>query len=360
MKKIIFFSKNMEIGGMEKALVILLNSIASNYDITLILEEKKGPLLNEINKNIKICEYKLSNNKIVIIRKAINYIKRTIWKKKNHNKFDFSCNYATYSVIGSRLAVIASKNNSLYVHSDYYGLFNGDVQRIKDFFTLLRISDFKHVIFVSNESKNKIENIYCNLKNRFLVINNLIDYEKINSLSENVLIEKNIFNGNFINFLFVGRLDNSSKNFPLLIESFYRAIAKNNKIMLYIIGNGHDLILLKRLIIDCKLEKNVILLGEKKNPYPYIKRCDCLVMTSKYEGFPVIYNEALVLNKPFITTINSSDENIKISNYFILSNSNSKDLSEKILNFNKAGQVNYKIDFKSINEIRKEKIIKLI
>ena len=54
MKKIIFFSKNLNIGGMEKALVSLLNSLCDNYQVTLVLEEKKGSLLKKLKKNILV------------------------------------------------------------------------------------------------------------------------------------------------------------------------------------------------------------------------------------------------------------------------------------------------------------------
>ena len=93
MKKIAFFSKNLEIGGMEKALVNLLNSLVDKYDIYLFLEEKKGPLLQIIDAKIHIVEYKISTSKNVIKRKIINFSKRLGFYLKYHNKFYFSCSY---------------------------------------------------------------------------------------------------------------------------------------------------------------------------------------------------------------------------------------------------------------------------
>ena len=66
MKKIIFFSKNLNIGGMEKALTILLNELSKVYNVTLVLEEKKGILLGKLNSNIEVKEYKINQNKNVI------------------------------------------------------------------------------------------------------------------------------------------------------------------------------------------------------------------------------------------------------------------------------------------------------
>ena len=49
MKKIVLFSKNLNIGGMENALVNLINELVRFYDITLILEEKTGILMDNID-----------------------------------------------------------------------------------------------------------------------------------------------------------------------------------------------------------------------------------------------------------------------------------------------------------------------
>ena len=82
-----------------------------------------------------------------------NYLKRTLWTLKNYHSYDFSCNYAPYSIIGSKLALAASKNNSFYIHSDYYNVFNQNIEEFKRFFLPHKIDKFRNIIFVSNESK---------------------------------------------------------------------------------------------------------------------------------------------------------------------------------------------------------------
>lgn len=359
MKKIIFFSKNLNIGGMEKSLVLLLNSLSNEFDITLILEEKKGHLLNQLNKKIVVDEYKLSNDKLIIFRKIKNFIRRLIWNFNNKNKYDFSCCYATYSVIGSRLAAVSSKNNSLYVHSDYYDVFNGDRSRIIQFFSKLKIEKFKYIIFVSNESKKKLEITYPNIRNKFIVINNLIDYENIKKMSKINYSDLELFYKDKTNFLFVGRLDNTSKNIVLLIESFKLAIDKNKNIQLFIIGDGSDYFNIRNLIKKYDIDKNVFMLGEKVNPYPYILNSDCIVLTSNYEGFPVVYLEAIVLNKRIMSTIIVSDESINLKKYIINLNKNKISISNNILKYKKSS-INYKINYQNFNDNKINKIKELI
>ena len=58
MKKILFSAYSLDVGGIEKALVILLNKLQQKeYDITLVLEKKGGIFLNELNPKIKIITY---------------------------------------------------------------------------------------------------------------------------------------------------------------------------------------------------------------------------------------------------------------------------------------------------------------
>ena len=69
-----------------------------------------------------------------------------------------------------------------------------------------------------------------------------------------------------------------------------------------IIGYGGDEGLIQNKIEEFGVQKNVILLGKKENPYPYIKACDIYVQPSRYEGKAVAVREAQILNKPVVIT----------------------------------------------------------
>ncbi|MFR7935379.1 MAG: glycosyltransferase [Clostridium perfringens] len=69
-----------------------------------------------------------------------------------------------------------------------------------------------------------------------------------------------------------------------------------------ILGEGKLENKLKLEIKKKNLKENIILLGLKINPYPYIKACDIYVQTSDLEGFGLAIAEARMLNKPVVTT----------------------------------------------------------
>ena len=52
--------------------------------------------------------------------------------------------------------------------------------------------------------------------------------------------------------------------------------------------------------------------GAIEEPYSYMNRADYIILTSDYEGFPVVYLEALALKKEIITTIAVSDDKINM------------------------------------------------
>ena len=182
-KRLLFTANSLDIGGIEKALINLLNNIDySKYEVTLVLEKKEGLFLKDLNKNVLVKELKVSSSKIVPLRKLINGFRKFIFKLKNNNKYDFSCCYATYSYSANKLALIGSSNSSLYVHSNYEGSYTKE--EFKEFFDTRNIDKFKHIIFVSNEAKDYFEKVYPNYKNKLIVLNNFIDTENIKKLSE--------------------------------------------------------------------------------------------------------------------------------------------------------------------------------
>jgi len=100
MKKLLITAYNLDIGGIETALLNLLKKLDLNiYDITLVLEKKEGIFLDQVPSGIKVIDYNLSYSKNVIYRKLRNRLKLIIWKLIHKNKYDYSFCFATHSSI---------------------------------------------------------------------------------------------------------------------------------------------------------------------------------------------------------------------------------------------------------------------
>ena len=126
--------------------------------------------------------------------------------------------------------------------------------------------------------------------------------------------------------LFVGRLA-EEKNVKFLIDNQKELIKHNKKCKLMIIGDGPD----RKMYEEYANDNNRIkFFGKKENPYPYMNKADYIILTSDYEGFPVIYLEALVLGKQIITTIKTSDESINIEKYAYIISKDEKTMVKEV------------------------------
>lgn len=352
MKKLIFFTKHMEIGGLEKSLLNLLNRLDFNEcEVELVLEERHGPLLEQLDQRIKISEYRLSECKFVPLRKIINFTKRQLWALRNRNKYDFSCSYCTYSIIGSRLAQYASENSCLYVHNDYTTIYP-DPNEFKQFFAELHTDQFRKVLFVSNESKRSFAELLPELESKCDVINNIVEWETVKLLAnEPCTVKKD--EGETL-FVFVGRLAEPHKRMSRLLEAFKIARESRKDIRLLIVGDGPDRNLCEKLIGEYGIGDYVEMVGSQTNPYQYLNKADCLVLSSDYEGFPVVYFEAMILGKDIITTIPVSDEQVDVGAYATIAEKNVESFAHALIRYNV--RENEPLDMDELNSKRIEKL----
>lgn len=104
-----------------------------------------------------------------------------------------------------------------------------------------------------------------------------------------------------------------------------------------------------------KLEEYIIFLGAQKNPYPYFNISDCLLLSSEYEGYPVVFIEAQILGLPIITTdISDSREDIE-NKYGIVTNKNTEEIYNAMKEFIEKG---YKIQKEFSPEKYNQEILK--
>mgnify|MGYP004663053573 CR=1 FL=1 len=308
MKKILFSAYSLDVGGIETALITLLKNIHSKYEITICLEKKEGIFLQDIPKDIKIITYKPNNNKIKLIRKGINFLKQQIFKIKYKNKFDFAACYATYSYSASFVSRTASSNNALWVHNDYMSFYENDIEKYKKFFEKTKAREFKKIIFVSEHDKNIFIDNFQELKEKCIYCNNLINYKKIEQKATEPCDDFKQ-KSNIVTFINLWRHDEKQKRLTRIINAAKKLNQEGYIFRVIFVGDGPDNELYKK---EAKDVSNIIFLGKKSNPYPYLEKSDCLLMSSDFEGYPVVFIESLILGKPIITTnVSDSKKDIK-------------------------------------------------
>ena len=333
MKKILIFSHALEIGGAERALLGLLDSLDyTQYSVDLFLMRHEGELFNQIPAEVnllpEIPQYASLATPIKrVIRKGQFGVAfgRTVGKfcasryVENHNissdngiGLEYSHKYTrgfmpkisaeTYDIAISFLTPhyfvaekVKAKKKIAWIHTDYSKVtVNAESE-------LAMWDKYDHIVAISDAAMNAFARVFPSLTSKLLVIENISSKNLIMRQSLELEAKAEMPEDGSIRLLSVGRYC-TAKNFDNVPDICARIRATGLDVKWYIIGFGGDEDLINRKIAEVGMQKYVIMLGKKDNPYPYIAACDLYVQPSRYEGKCVTVREAQILGKPVVIT----------------------------------------------------------
>ncbi len=332
MNKVLISSFDMEVGGVERSLISMLNNFDyENNNIDLMLYKHKGDfmkllpkrpnLLPEVDaytsfrksiaqlfkeRKFKLAiargKAKLEANKIANENNFLDsgYIQmQLMWKyslpylPKLDKEYDVAISYLWPHYFVSEK--VKAKRKIAWIHTDYSTIATDIDMDLKMW------NKFDYIMAVSEECKNAFLKKYSSLKGKVKVMENITSPEFIRKMAEED-IEENIKEDDSFKLVSVARfshakgIDNAVKALKLLHD---RGLTD---IKWYVVGYGGDEEIIRKLIKENNLEDSFILLGKKINPYPYINAGDIYVQPSRYEGKAVTVGEAQILGKPVIIT----------------------------------------------------------
>lgn len=156
---------------------------------------------------------------------------------------------------------------------------------------------FNRVICVSETVKQAFIDTLGDTGN-LQVLHNPLDTDRVRTLA-NAELETDFVDANTV--CAVGRLS-YEKGFARLLMIHKQLIAERVLHKLVIVGDGPERQQLEDLIQEFQLGGSVLLTGYDSNPYRYMKNSGFLVCSSFTEGLPVVFQEALALGKPIVST----------------------------------------------------------
>ena len=306
MKKIYWFLQQLEyFGGTETATISLCNELIKYYDITLIVTARK--IINppyKIDKKIKIIylnNEKISrvDEKIVKFCKDFHYFKAfllsinsiifSIFSKYKYRRYIKNITTNDDILITSSLdnyLIIPRCRKYLYhyhFNSKFYFSFN------ERFMSLFYHKPYKY-IFLNKTIYNDITSKIKRIKNKSIYIENIIKLEPTYNI--------NYYNNNLI---FIGRY--ADQKDPLfLIKSLYELKKLNVNFKMNFYGEGKLLSKMKELIKELDLNKEIAINGESNDIKSILSDKDLLLLTSDYEGMPLVINEANSQSVPVFST----------------------------------------------------------
>ena len=152
----------------------------------------------------------------------------------------------------------------------------------------------KHIFWVS---KSALEGYRFKeqVREKSSVLYNVIDvHELYNRMKQDT-------NEYHYEIVYVGRLT-YPKNPERLIDVLEKVIAERPQTSVAIIGSGELQEKIQMLIKEKKLDNNIEMLGFVENPLKIMHDAKVLVMTSRWEGTPMVALEAMALGLPIVGT----------------------------------------------------------
>lgn len=332
--RILIMMHYMELGGAESALLGLLQSVDSDrVDVDVFIYDHRGELMkyiptNKVHLLPEVAAYKMIERPFMECVKSGQFgvALGRWWAKKTVDKSPvpkgksdiriFSrvadcvecCMPKIQPQIEYDLAIsflmphnyvikkVRAKKKLGWIHTDYSTVYV-DVNR-----ELPVWGKLDYIASISEDAGKAFVETFPTLKDKIIPIENILSSTFIRQRAEeeNVSLDSN---PSTIKLLTIGRFSYPKKmeEIPLICK---RLVNEGLDVKWFVIGYGSTEI--ERTVIENAeregVSDNVILLGKKENPYPYIKACDIYVQPSRYEGKSITVREAQVLCKPVIVT----------------------------------------------------------
>ena len=333
-KNLLFYAGPMIPNGITSSIQNLVNSLnQEEYRICLaidpgtiemfpermeqfeVIKDKVQVLPRVGAKNATLEEDWLDNHPVYKLKRSNkeqegiywHLYKRDFQRLYGESRFDVVINFEGYNGYWVKLFAYGAQCMKLiFLHNDMFGEFKKRFPHLREIFDCYHYYD--KVISVSKktseENKKNLALQYNISEAKFDFLENTIDYNGIIRKSNEQLdseVENKYFKKDYKIFINMARLS-VEKDQAKLIRAFKVINEEHPKTLLLILGDGPLKNELQSLIRELNLQKNVFLLGRMFNPFPYLKRADCFVMSSNHEGQGLVLLESLVLKIPIVST----------------------------------------------------------
>ncbi|MDQ0784171.1 glycosyltransferase [Chryseobacterium sp. W4I1] len=310
-KKILIRIGSLRHGGAEKVLINFLKNLPEDkYEVDLLINLYTGMYIKEVPSWVNL-HYLLKGEMITTNRpheipvKAFRvlYQKMFLWFPFLLYKFilkDKKYDVEIGAIHGMYRELLSSpqKNSKkiIWIQNDIFNLKEYTPDVIRQLFR------FDRILVISNKLKEEMQKLAQNDREKQAVVKIFNPIDKEDTLKKaNTVINDYPFTQDLPTFITIGTVY-PQKGYDRLMDVHKKLMDEGLKHQIIIIGDGFDFENIHSKLNQLGLQETVKMLGFRSNPYPYLKKADFYVMSSRHEGFPTIIAEALILNKPVVST----------------------------------------------------------
>lgn len=334
MKRILIVNNAFKTGGIESALVNLANELVKTCEVDVLVYNPQGPMREQLHEDIRVLAPSWRMRAIgVSIRDALHsgdlrvlaaHILAVAWTKLINNTLPIQWMLShERRLTGYDLAIafrqeqhkhVVCSGFARYVDQCVYAPvkavwlhFDPASLDLDSAFNLPYYRRLDKVVCVSRSLMERFVTLYPDMREKVVYCYNIINREKLLALS---------FQPQTIPFPADKTICFSacrlSKGKALLrgIHAMAPVFQAHPELVWYIAGDGSERVSLQSAIDGAGLQEQIILMGEQKNPYPYMRHADLLMNVSFHEAAPMVFMEAHILGVPVFATRTSSAEEL--------------------------------------------------
>lgn len=302
--KVLFFISSLAGGGAERVMAEILHHIDKDKIepvLVLLHPYDDSPYKEYLSKDARVIVVgRRSDSSVDKIKQFFSFI-QVIRREKPHVILSMLTHNNIMAILAGiflRIKVIVSEHSTL---SKVVKTKEG--RKILWFPVAILVKVLygyaDKIVAVSEGVKIDLQEEFNIPSNKIKVIYNPIDFSLIAELSS-LPEEHPFFKEKVPIVIAVGRLV-WQKKFDTLIKAFGKVLSKVDA-RLIILGDGSEKESLKKLIQDMNITDKVFLVGFQKNPYKFLSKADLFVLSSIYEGLPMVILEAMTCGTPVIAT----------------------------------------------------------
>jgi len=329
MKKILFILSDLERGGIPRVTINLIAALdPQKISADIFCCNPRGIFLEEIKelKHVRFlsqslllraitCNYRKERGwfkyyaiciKIfrvcmngVLKKNILGLLTRSIGKNLSVDNYDAV--FAVHEGLPADLCLaVKSKMRGVWLHTDYDHDNGVNVSGLRE-----KLYQFDKIICVAEHARISLCRHFPELSSKALTIYNIVNANEILEKAKQQITDPAFHCGDVCTVLSIGRFFDFQKRFSMIPAICADLIKRKCIFRWYLIGNGsqEEESFIRQAAEKAALPEGCfVLLGEKKNPYPYLRKVSCLALTSAYETYPTVINEANVLGVPVICT----------------------------------------------------------
>lgn len=318
--KVLFYNGQLFMGGIERVAVSYITELSKDKDIELFVVIKENDMERNVffkylPKNINVQFIK--TEEMVSLREKVSKKRKNIfwkivylflinyeriymkhWLKKFNDKNTFDLIIDFDMSLGKYIQLL----DGIKLGWVHFSLKFKKQNKNKSIRFEKRLKKYNKIITICDEMKEEALNLYGLSNEKVERLYNPFDFENIKKQSENISLtaeEQNLLNNKYM--VAVSRLV-KQKGREDLIDIY--SILKNKykiKEKLYILGDGPEKEALSKKIKELDLETDIFLIGQKDNPFIWMKNAEVFLHTSYGEGLPTVFLESMILGTPVIS-----------------------------------------------------------